>query len=370
MWRSSFLLLKEGLSSSSSAIVRSKPKPKTYMFGSKHAVSVQSSYSLCNCLFSTSSVVGGGGDGGAMRRLSFLSLKHGLHSTIGKSEPKPYSFGSKRVVFVESSYCNCLFSTSAGVGGDGDGGRREVNDVDNISFAEAKKLMRLVNVEALKTKFCTEGKEVISYSELLQACESIGVAKTVEEAKAFATVLDEAGVVLIFRDKVYLHPDKVVDLVRKAVPLALTPDDDPRRQELKELQAKQDEIDRLAHKQVRRILYTGLGFSLAQIGLFFRLTFWEFSWDVMEPIAFFTTTSGIIVGYAYFLITSRDPTYQDFMKRLFLSRRKKLMKKHNFDVERFMELQKKCKSPLDAHPSAKHVFAGVELETQDLLHKN
>lgn len=160
-----------------------------------------------------------------------------------------------------------------------------------------------------------------------------------------------------------------MDLVRKAVPLALTPDDDPRREELKQLQAKQEEIDRLAHKQVRRILYTGLGFSLAQVGLFFRLTFWEFSWDVMEPITFFVTTSGIIVGYAYFLITSRDPTYQDLMKRLFLSRRKKLIKKHNFDVERFMELQKKCKSPLDAPPLAKHNLAGVELETRDLVHK-
>ncbi|KAJ0501778.1 putative calcium uniporter protein [Helianthus annuus] len=90
----------------------------------------------------------------------------------------------------------------------------------------------------------------------------------------------------------------------------------------------------------------------------------------MEPIAFFATTSGIIVGYAYFLITSRDPTYQDLMKRLFLSRRRKLMKKHKFDVERFLELQKKCKSPLDAPPLAKHCVAGVELETHDLLHKN
>ena len=161
-----------------------------------------------------------------------------------------------------------------------------------------------------------------------------------------------------------------MDLVRRAVPLALTADDDPRREELKKLQAKQEEIDMLAHRQVRRILWTGLGLALAQVGLFFRLTFWEFSWDVMEPIAFFATTSGLIVGYAYFLITSRDPTYQDLMKRLFLSRRRKLMKKQNFDFERLMELQKKCKSPLDAHPLAKHEVAGVELETKDLLNKN
>ena len=80
---------------------------------------------------------------------------------------------------------------------------------ENITFAEAKKLMRLVNVESLKTKLGMEGKEVISYSELLEACESMGVARSPGEAIAFVRVLDEAGVVLLFRDKVYLHPDKV-----------------------------------------------------------------------------------------------------------------------------------------------------------------
>ncbi|CAI9288232.1 unnamed protein product [Lactuca saligna] len=283
-----------------------------------------------------------------MWRSSFLLLKEGLSSGIVRT--KPVTYGLRRGVSVESTnrFCGCLFSSSAG--GDGRAGvgvgvgvGRGVDDGDSISFAEAKKLMRLVNVEAMKMKFSTEGKEMISYSELLQACENIGVAKSVDEAKAFAKVLDEAGVVLIFRDKVYLQPEKVVDLVRRAVPLALTADDDPRREELKQLQAKQEEIDRLAHRQVRRILWTGLGFALAQVGIFFRLTFWELSWDVMEPVAFFGTTAGLIVGYAYFLITSRDPTYQDLMKRLFLSRRRKLMKKHNFDFERFMELQKKCR---------------------------
>lgn len=79
-----------------------------------------------------------------------------------------------------------------------------------MSFEEAKKLMRLVNVEALKMKLGIEGKEVIGYSELLKACESMGVARSPAEAVSFARVLDEAGVVLLFRDKVYLHPEKVL----------------------------------------------------------------------------------------------------------------------------------------------------------------
>lgn len=69
--------------------------------------------------------------------------------------------------------------------------------------------MRLVNVEALKKKLGMEEKEVIAYEELLGACRSIGVAKSRDEAVAFAQVLDQAGVILLFRDKVYLHPDKV-----------------------------------------------------------------------------------------------------------------------------------------------------------------
>ncbi|KAK2989984.1 hypothetical protein RJ640_000260 [Escallonia rubra] len=79
---------------------------------------------------------------------------------------------------------------------------------DTISFGEARKLIRLVNVEALKMKLGTEGKEEIGYSELIEACKSMGVAKSTDEAAAFARVLNEAGVVLLFRYKVYLHPDK------------------------------------------------------------------------------------------------------------------------------------------------------------------
>lgn len=135
------------------------------------------------------------------------------------------------------------------------------------------------------------------------------------------------------------------------------------------LQEKKEEIDVLAHKQVRRVLWTGMVLAMLSVGLFFRLTFWEFSWDVMEPIAFFTTTTGLVIGYAYFLITSRDPTYQDLLKRLFLNRQRKLLKKYNFDCTRFKELQRKYRIPHDATASIKN-RVGLELELDDALHKD
>lgn len=306
-----------------------------------------------------------------MRRVCCKLLRQSLTAAIRGGSRKHFdgSFvGRSRL--IGSSFC----STTAVGGGEGvvigrgkDGDGNEGGDRERISYAEAKRLMRLVNVESLKAKLGMENKEVIGYKELLEACESMGVAKSSGEAAAFARVLDEAGIVLLFRDKVYLHPDKVVDLVRKVVPLALLPENDPSKAELKKLQEKKEELDKIAHRQVRRILWTGLGLALAHVGLFFRLTFWEFSWDVMEPIAFFATATGIVIGYAYFLFTSRDPTYQDFMKRLFLSRQRKLIKKYNFDIEKFEELQRKCKSPLDVPAAVKHrIQAGAD--SDDLLH--
>ncbi|KAG4185725.1 hypothetical protein ERO13_A08G000040v2 [Gossypium hirsutum] len=302
------------------------------------------------------------------------ALKQGVSAAVGRRLPPPppnplllggVTLGTNLVfrgtkIRFSSSSCDANATSDSKKAGAG---------VDSVTFGEAKKLMRLVNVESLKTKLGMEGKEVIGYSELLKACESMGIARSLDEAIAFARVLDEAGVALLFRDKVYLHPDKVVDLIRRAVPLALTPEDDPIRDELKRLQEKKEEIDVLAHKQVRRILWSGLGLAMVQVGLFFRLTFWEFSWDVMEPIAFFTTATGIVMGYAYFLLTSRDPTYQDLMKRLFLSRQRKLFKKHKFDIDRLKELQNKCKTSLDASASIRN-RVGLEVELDDALHKD
>lgn len=239
-----------------------------------------------------------------------------------------------------------LFSTSPDVKSCDENPVESSDSGRRIAVDEARKLLRLADVEALKKKLESDGHDFITYPDLLKLCQGTGVAHSDAEAADFAKVLDEAGVVLIFRNKVILHPHKVAELVRNAVPLALAAEDDPRKQELERLQKEKEEIDRIAHRHVRRVLWSGLGCLSVLTAVFFRLTFWEFSWDVMEPIAFFGTTGGLLIGYMYFLVTSRDPTYQDFMERVFHRRQRKLWKKRNFDVDRLLELQKQCQSSL------------------------
>ena len=56
-------------------------------------------------------------------------------------------------------------------------------------------------------------------------------------------------------------------------------------------------------------------------GMLARLTWWEYSWDVMEPCTFFVTYGGAILCYSYYLGTKTNPDYDDvsrnFEKKLF-----------------------------------------------------
>jgi hypothetical protein len=83
-----------------------------------------------------------------------------------------------------------------------------------VTPAEARRLVRLVGVEALKRRLRDGRDEVVGYGQLLDACVEAGAARTHAEAEALARALDHAGVVLLFRDKAYLHPEKVAFLER------------------------------------------------------------------------------------------------------------------------------------------------------------
>ncbi|CAM6109901.1 unnamed protein product [Calypogeia fissa] len=211
-----------------------------------------------------------------------------------------------------------------------------------MNVAESRKILQKVNAVALKKRLKSDPRDSFSYRELLDFIKESGVVANDEEAMRFARILDEAGVVLIFRENVFIHPERVAKLVAHALPFAVVPPSDPRRAELMTLEQEKAEIDVIAHKQVRRYLWTGLLALTCQAALFFRLTFWELSWDVMEPIAFFVGSAGLIIGYTYFLFTARDPTYKDFMERLFRSRQLKLFKKKKFDYLRYQLLKRQC----------------------------
>lgn len=115
---------------------------------------------------------------------------------------------------------------------------------------------------------------------------------------------------------------------------------DPRREELDGLEVLKAQIDRKAEALVRFELYSGLGFLVLQTLGFMRLTFWELSWDVMEPICFFVTSFHFAMAYLFFMRTSTEPSFVGYFQRRFKVKQKKLMRIHSFDMERYNHLRR------------------------------
>jgi histidinol phosphatase-like enzyme len=51
---------------------------------------------------------------------------------------------------------------------------------------------------------------------------------------------------------------------------------------------------------------------VVQIVVFAYLTWWELSWDVMEPVAYFVSLTYSLVAYMYFLYTRSYFEQKDF----------------------------------------------------------
>ncbi|KAJ4890720.1 Calcium uniporter protein 2 [Raphanus sativus] len=199
-----------------------------------------------------------------------------------------------------------------------------------LTVEDTKKLLRAAQIEMVKTKLRETGKSWMAYDEFVSVCGD-GIAK----------MLDDSANVIVLGDSVCIRPDQVTKTIEGLLPLPkVCCPNDPRRIEFKELEAAKAAIDVKAHSLVRRELWAGLGYLILQTAGFMRLTFWELSWDVMEPICFYVTSIYFMAGYGFFLRTSKEPSFEGFYQSRFEAKQKKLMNVHEFDVERYDELKK------------------------------
>ena len=82
------------------------------------------------------------------------------------------------------------------------------------------------------------------------------------------------------------------------------------RKQLEELRSEllplETQCQELMEKSTKRTTYLSWGllaYMCAQAGFFARLTFVNYSWDLMEPITYFVTYTTSILCFAYFVIT-------------------------------------------------------------------
>jgi calcium uniporter protein, mitochondrial len=68
---------------------------------------------------------------------------------------------------------------------------------------------------------------------------------------------------------------------------------------------KKQSIDLVASRQTSVLTWVGLGLMSVQFGILARLTWWEYSWDIMEPVTYFVTYGTAMAVYAYYVLTKQ-----------------------------------------------------------------
>ncbi|KAG8135337.1 putative Coiled-coil domain-containing protein, partial [Naja naja] len=111
------------------------------------------------------------------------------------------------------------------------------------------------------------------------------------------------------------------------------------KQQLAPMEKIRMEICRKAEKRTTWLLWGGLAYMATQFGILARLTWWEYSWDIMEPVTYFITYGSAMAMYAYFVVTRQEYVYPDARDRQYLLFFHKGAKKTRFDLEKYNQLK-------------------------------
>ncbi|EUC63277.1 transmembrane protein, putative [Rhizoctonia solani AG-3 Rhs1AP] len=108
--------------------------------------------------------------------------------------------------------------------------------------------------------------------------------------------------------------------------------------ELSKLEKVKRDCDHIAHRSARRLALGGFAMLLVYFGAVARLTFWDYGWDIMEPVTYLSGLTWIICGYLWFLYQGREVSYSSLLKQSVSTRRARLYESNGLDLDLWADL--------------------------------
>eukprot|EP00069_Balaena_mysticetus_P011545 bmy_07167T0 len=123
-------------------------------------------------------------------------------------------------------------------------------------------------------------------------------------------------------------------------------------------------IEARSEVKTNGLLWAGLALLSIQGGAMAWLTWWVYSWDIMEPVTYFITFSNSMVFFAYFIVTRQDYTYSAVKSRQFLHFFHKKSKQQHFDVVQYNKLQEDLAKATEALRRVRHSICNASRGTR------
>ncbi|XP_050445214.1 calcium uniporter protein, mitochondrial isoform X1 [Cataglyphis hispanica] len=111
------------------------------------------------------------------------------------------------------------------------------------------------------------------------------------------------------------------------------------RLQLLPLEQKLQEIQNAAYKRANFFIWTFLIMMSIQFGALARLTWWEYSWDIMEPVTYFVTYGTTMMWFIYYLVTRQEYMLPDVLNRRHLIVLHRRARKIGLDINLYNSLK-------------------------------
>uniref|UniRef100_A0A6I8PHD3 Calcium uniporter regulatory subunit MCUb n=1 Tax=Ornithorhynchus anatinus TaxID=9258 RepID=A0A6I8PHD3_ORNAN len=144
---------------------------------------------------------------------------------------------------------------------------------------------------------------------------------------------------------------------------------DSLKEQLRPLEQLKERIEAGSEAKTNRLMWAGLALLSTQGGALAWLTWWVYSWDIMEPVTYFVTFGSSMAFFAYFLLTRQDYSYPAIKDRQFLHFFYRRSKRRHFDVEKYNRLKEELK---EAEESLRRLRPTLHLglPVQEITEKN
>ena len=86
-----------------------------------------------------------------------------------------------------------------------------------------------------------------------------------------------------------------------------------------------------------------------------RLTWWDYSWDVMEPISFFLTFGTGILGYIFFMLTRQEYTFLALGDVTVSRLQHRMYRKYKLNLHEYLRLRRQVSDEITLHADFKQV---------------
>ncbi|CCI48757.1 unnamed protein product [Albugo candida] len=228
---------------------------------------------------------------------------------------------------------------------------------------DVKSFARISSIIAFRGALENASQWKISLREYFQLGVDHGISK--KEATKLLEHFQETGIVFYYGkpsaedpsgDFIFLQPKIVLDAYYESI--GLTPNSTlqfrkKRDDILQQILILEPQVATCAqlYQQLKNsaarysscFSYLLTGTLVSGFGLYFWLSFFHFSWDIMEPVTYFTGFGVSIIGYTWWSITNQEYEYANVYDYIYRRKLDKLIHRAKFNLPHFQDMTDKVR---------------------------